>query len=92
MSNKHIRTHRRFPCIYPVHTHTHTHTSSLLHILIHYTYAGESLPVAKFRGDRCQMGSTVVRGEVEATVELTGARTFFGRTASLLQVCVCRYP
>jgi len=30
------------------------------------------------------MGSTVVRGEVEATVEATGANTFFGRTASLL--------
>ena len=32
------------------------------------------------------MGSTVVRGEVEGTVEFTGANTFFGRTASLLQV------
>jgi H+-transporting ATPase len=32
------------------------------------------------------MGSTVVRGEVEGTVEFTGADTFFGKTASLLQV------
>lgn len=47
---------------------------------------GESLPVTKFKGDSCQMGSTVVRGEVEATVEFTGAKTFFGKTASLLQV------
>jgi H+-transporting ATPase len=31
------------------------------------------------------MGSTVVRGEVEATVEFTGADTFFGKTASLLE-------
>jgi H+-transporting ATPase len=49
---------------------------------------GESLPVAKFKGDRCQMGSTVVRGEVEATVEFTGVKTFFGKTASLLQVAL----
>lgn len=31
------------------------------------------------------MGSTVVRGEVEGTVEFTGANTFFGKTASLLE-------
>lgn len=31
------------------------------------------------------MGSTVVRGEVEGTVEFTGADTFFGKTASLLE-------
>ena len=46
---------------------------------------GESLPVSMFKGDACMMGSTVVRGEVEGTVEFTGANTFFGRTASLLQ-------
>lgn len=45
---------------------------------------GESLPVTFFKGDSCKMGSTVVRGEVEATVEFTGANTFFGKTASLL--------
>eukprot|EP00977_Amphora_coffeiformis_P013850 scaffold3763_cov165-Amphora_coffeaeformis.AAC.1 len=46
---------------------------------------GESLPVTFYKGDSCKMGSNVVRGEVEATVELTGADTFFGKTASLLQ-------
>ncbi len=47
---------------------------------------GESLPVHMFKGDSCKMGSTVVRGEVEGTVEFTGADTFFGKTASLLGV------
>lgn len=31
------------------------------------------------------MGSTVTRGEVEATVTATGTRTFFGKTAVLIQ-------
>ena len=47
---------------------------------------GESLPVTMYKGHSCKMGSTVVRGEVEGTVEFTGAHTFFGNTASLLQV------
>jgi H+-transporting ATPase len=47
---------------------------------------GESLPVTKFKGSGCKMGSTVVRGEVEGTVEATGAETFFGKTAALLGV------
>jgi H+-transporting ATPase len=47
---------------------------------------GESLPVPKFQGSSVKMGSTVVRGEVEATVEFTGANTFFGKTAALLGV------
>jgi H+-transporting ATPase len=47
---------------------------------------GESLPVAKFKGTSVKMGSTVVRGETEATVEFTGANTFFGKTAALLGV------
>eukprot|EP00970_Alexandrium_tamarense_P007266 scaffold1308_cov189-Alexandrium_tamarense.AAC.4 len=46
---------------------------------------GESLPVTMYKGDSCKMGSTVVRGEVEGTVEFTGANTFFGKTASLLE-------
>jgi H+-transporting ATPase len=46
---------------------------------------GESLPVTMYKLDSCKMGSTVVRGETEATVEFTGAETFFGKTASLLQ-------
>ena len=45
---------------------------------------GESLPVTFYKNDSAKMGSTVVRGEVEATVEFTGADTFFGKTASLL--------
>ena len=47
---------------------------------------GESLPVTVYKGEACKMGSTVVRGEVEGTVEFTGSKTFFGRTASLLRV------
>lgn len=46
---------------------------------------GEALPVTMYRGDACKMGSTVVRGEVEGTVEFTGLDTFFGRTVSLMQ-------
>jgi H+-transporting ATPase len=46
---------------------------------------GESLPVKFRRGDVCKLGSTVVRGETEGTVESTGAHTFFGKTASMLQ-------
>ena len=37
------------------------------------------------KGDSAKMGSTVVRGEVDATVEFTGIDTFFGKTAALLQ-------
>jgi len=47
---------------------------------------GESLPVTMYAESSCMMGSTVVRGEAEATVEFTGVDTFFGKTASLLQV------
>jgi len=46
---------------------------------------GESLPVSMYKGDPALMGSTVVRGEVEGTVEFTGVNTFFGKTAVLLQ-------
>jgi H+-transporting ATPase len=46
---------------------------------------GESLPVTMYKGSSCKMGSNVVRGEVEGTVEFTGGDTFFGKTASLLQ-------
>ena len=49
---------------------------------------GESLPVTMNPGDSCKMGSTVVRGETEGTVEFTGVETFFGKTASLLGVSV----
>ena len=46
---------------------------------------GESLPVTMFEGDVAKMGSNVMRGEVEGTVETTGRHTFFGKTASLLE-------
>ena len=46
---------------------------------------GESLPMTMLKGDSAKMGSTVVRGEVDATVEFTGIDTFFGKTAALLQ-------
>ena len=46
---------------------------------------GEALPVTKYKGDRCQMGSTVVRGDVEGTVEFTGRNTSYGKTVSMLQ-------
>jgi H+-transporting ATPase len=49
---------------------------------------GESLPVTMKQGDSCKMGSTVVRGETEGTVEFTGINTFFGKTAALLKVMV----
>lgn len=47
---------------------------------------GESLPVTMYKGDSCKMGSTIVRGEVEATVEFTGSDTVLGKTAGLLAV------
>jgi H+-transporting ATPase len=46
---------------------------------------GESLPVKFRRGDVCKLGSTVVRGETEGSVESTGAHTFFGKTSTMLQ-------
>jgi H+-transporting ATPase len=45
---------------------------------------GESFPVTMATGDNAKMGSTVVRGEIEAIVTATGAQTFFGKTASLI--------
>lgn len=45
---------------------------------------GESLPVTMHKNDSAKMGSTVVRGETEGTVEFTGIDTFFGKTAALL--------
>lgn len=46
---------------------------------------GESLPVSMGVDHQPKMGSNVVRGEVEGTVQLTGSNTFFGKTAALLQ-------
>lgn len=47
---------------------------------------GESLPVTMYKGSDVKMGSNVVRGEVEGTVEFTGSKTFFGTTAKMLQM------
>lgn len=46
---------------------------------------GESHPVAIPEGEQARMGSTVTRGEAEATVFKTGKNTFYGKTATLLQ-------
>jgi H+-transporting ATPase len=46
---------------------------------------GESLPATKKSGDAVLSGSIVRRGEVEALVYATGARTYFGKTAELVQ-------
>jgi len=46
---------------------------------------GESLPVTMIKGDSPKMGSTVARGETEATVIATGMNTFFGKTANMIQ-------
>jgi H+-transporting ATPase len=46
---------------------------------------GESLPVSKKPGDILYSGSIAKQGEIEAVVTETGSRTFFGRTASLVQ-------
>ena len=46
---------------------------------------GESLPVVFQLGGSVKMGSTVVRGEVDGTVEFTGGESFLGKTAALLK-------
>jgi H+-transporting ATPase len=46
---------------------------------------GESLPVARAAGDPVYSGSTVRRGEIGALVYATGAHTYFGKTAELVQ-------
>jgi len=46
---------------------------------------GESLPVTRNRGDAVYSGSVLKRGESDATVTATGAGTFFGRTARLVE-------
>nr|WP_321353291.1 plasma-membrane proton-efflux P-type ATPase [uncultured Methanoregula sp.] len=46
---------------------------------------GESLTVPKGRSDMLFSGSVVKTGEANAFVILTGARTYFGKTADLIQ-------
>lgn len=48
---------------------------------------GESFAVTKKAGDKCLLGSTIIRGQVEATVEYTGKNTYLGKTSKLLEVC-----
>jgi H+-transporting ATPase len=46
---------------------------------------GESLPVSKEVGDIAYSGSVAKQGEMVALVSSTGANTYFGRTAELVQ-------
>ena len=46
---------------------------------------GESLPVEKKRGDSAYSGSIARQGEMSAVVTATGMRTYFGRTAQLVE-------
>ncbi|MDA3887215.1 MAG: plasma-membrane proton-efflux P-type ATPase [Allgaiera sp.] len=46
---------------------------------------GESLPVAKTPGEDAYSGSVAKQGEMLAQVTATGAQTFFGRTAKLVE-------
>jgi len=46
---------------------------------------GESLPVSRGPGDVLYSGSTVQRGELDGVVVATGADTYFGQTAHLLE-------
>jgi H+-transporting ATPase len=46
---------------------------------------GESLPVPRNQGDVVYSGSVVKKGEAEALVYATGTKTFFGKTAQLVE-------
>ncbi|MGA7826841.1 MAG: plasma-membrane proton-efflux P-type ATPase [Geobacteraceae bacterium] len=46
---------------------------------------GESLPVTRKPGEAVFSGSIIRQGEIEALVYATGAKTFFGKTAQLVQ-------
>jgi H+-transporting ATPase len=46
---------------------------------------GESLPVQREAGEQLYSGSIVRRGELEALVYATGADTYFGKTARLVE-------
>ena len=49
---------------------------------------GESLPTTKASGDAVFSGSIVRRGGTDAMVYATGAKTYFGQTAALVQAAV----
>src|ERR1017187_3998253 len=46
---------------------------------------GESLPATRKSGDAVFSGSIIRQGEIGAMVYATGAKTYFGKTASLVQ-------
>jgi H+-transporting ATPase len=46
---------------------------------------GESLPASKNSGDAIFSGSVIRRGEIGALVYATGAKTYFGKTAELVE-------
>jgi H+-transporting ATPase len=46
---------------------------------------GESLPVKRKTGEQVFSGSTIRKGESEALVYATGANTYFGKTAQLVE-------
>jgi len=46
---------------------------------------GESLPVTRTTGEVVYSGSILRQGEVDATVTATGATTYFGKTAQLVE-------
>ena len=46
---------------------------------------GESLPVTRKSGEAVFSGSIIRQGEIEALVYATGANTYFGKTAQLVQ-------
>ena len=52
--------------------------------------SGESLPVEKKPGDTAWSGSVVRQGEMQGVVTATGMRTFFGRTAQLVETAQTR--
>jgi H+-transporting ATPase len=49
---------------------------------------GESLPATRKTGEAVFSGSIVRRGEIDALVYATGAKTYFGRTAELVETAV----
>jgi H+-transporting ATPase len=49
------------------------------------TLTGESLPVERKKEDDVYSGSIVNQGEIEAVVYATGANTYFGKTAQMVE-------
>jgi H+-transporting ATPase len=49
---------------------------------------GESLPASRKTGDAVFSGSIIRRGEVSALVYATGVKTYFGKTAELVETAV----